>query len=227
MVSSTASSTPVVPTVQSSSTRADRQQQHICSIFIDPLHHLDLSSCNLRLQHYLYPSCADRSELQCPQSIIVDSVHHLDLSSCNLRLQHYLYPSCADCSELQCPQPIIIDALLDFHLQHCHSYPDQNYKPEQQHPSTSAQATSTPCTTSAASTPTPVQATQVYPPKATSTPCDETKPSATSAAPPNPSSDNSEPAQNYGKTEQGYTKRGGLIQRRKPIIAKSKRAILL
>ncbi|KAK1916317.1 hypothetical protein P3342_004135 [Pyrenophora teres f. teres] len=194
--------------------------------------------------HYLYPSCADRSELQCPQSIIVDSVHHLDLSSCNLRLQHYLYPSCADCSELQCPQPIIIDALLDFHLQHCHSYPDQNYKPEQQHPrsivvnslffvvaptstSTSAQATSTPCTTSAASTPTPVQATQVYPPKATSTPCDETKPSATSAAPPNPSSDNSEPAQNYGKTEQGYTKRGGLIQRRKPIIAKSKRAILL
>jgi len=69
----------------------------------------------------------------------------------------------------------------------------------------------------------------VYPAKATSTPCDDDKPSAThtSAAPPNPSSDHNEPAESYGKTASGYTKRGGLIQRRKPIVAKSKRAILL
>jgi hypothetical protein len=67
---------------------------------------------------------------------------------------------------------------------------------------------------------------------ATSTSCStdtygHATPTPVAPAHPDPSSDYEEPAENYGKTETGYTKRGGLIQRRKVVVAKSKRTVLL
>ncbi|KAI4628112.1 hypothetical protein J4E80_002250 [Alternaria sp. BMP 0032] len=82
-----------------------------------------------------------------------------------------------------------------------------------------SQASSTPCSSSVQSTPTPVQPTftpvyeNAYPAGATSTPCESDKPSATPAVPaaytPAPA-----PAEGYGKTQTGYSRRSGMSQRR-------------
>ncbi|KAH6881751.1 hypothetical protein BKA58DRAFT_350081 [Alternaria rosae] len=79
------------------------------------------------------------------------------------------------------------------------------------------QASSTPCSSSVQSTPTPVQPTSTpvyenaYPAGATSTPCESDKPSATPAV---PAAYTPAPAEGYGKTQTGYSRRSGMSQRR-------------
>jgi hypothetical protein len=78
-----------------------------------------------------------------------------------------------------------------------------------------------------------VASSAIYTPiAATSTPCSTDAyghATSTPVAPahPDPSSDYDQPIEKYGKIETGYTKRDGLIQRRKVVVAKSKRTILL
>jgi hypothetical protein len=85
------------------------------------------------------------------------------------------------------------------------------------------QASSTPCSSSVQSTPTPIQPTSTpvhdnthYPASATSTPCESDKPSATPAV---PAAYQPAPAESYGKTQTGYTKRSGMAQRRQIVAA--------
>jgi hypothetical protein len=89
--------------------------------------------------------------------------------------------------------------------------------------------TSTPVAPSTFSAPAYGQSTPIA---AASTPCSTNtygNLTSTPVAPanPDPSSDYEEPAESYGKAETSYTKRGGLIQRRKIVAAKAKRTILL